>query len=218
MPRRANFFGTFLILALLPVPIHAHPCLCDGDANRDGVFDEQDYAFVIECIGQLPEGACVDADINCDGAIDLRDVDPDDPFSGQSAMVCIADENPPELCCPGHAICGSAMSGDCYGEHAGAACNDADCCYIVCLEDPFCCDFLWDQVCAEQAGLDCMTAGDCDDDGDVDLEDFIVLVMCIDLDLGGILPPECECADIDGDRDTDLIDFGALQAAHTGPH
>ncbi|GAF72863.1 unnamed protein product, partial [marine sediment metagenome] len=58
--------------------------------------------------------------------------------------------------------------------------------------------------------------GDCDDDCDVDLQDFLVFQTCY-TGPGGPLPPDCECADFNGDDDVDLQDFLAFQSAYTGP-
>lgn len=58
--------------------------------------------------------------------------------------------------------------------------------------------------------------GDCDGDGDADLDDFASFLDCFTGPNGGPVPPECECADIDGDNDADFDDFGALQLAFTG--
>ena len=58
--------------------------------------------------------------------------------------------------------------------------------------------------------------GDCNDDGDVDLQDFLAFQTCF-TGPGGTLTPGCVCADFDGDDDVDLADFLAFQSAYTGP-
>ena len=58
-------------------------------------------------------------------------------------------------------------------------------------------------------------AGDCDDDGDADLGDFLILLACLagpGVDAGDA----CDCADHDGDGDVDLADILDFQAAFTG--
>ena len=54
--------------------------------------------------------------------------------------------------------------------------------------------------------------GDLDEDGDVDLDDYVVLAECM---YGpGVAPPTCsEYSDIDGDGDMDLVDFALLSSA-----
>ena len=63
---------------------------------------------------------------------------------------------------------------------------------------------------------DTPTPGDCDDDGDVDLQDFLAFQTCY-TGPGGPVDPGCECVDFDGDDDVDLQDFLAFQTAYTGP-
>jgi len=63
--------------------------------------------------------------------------------------------------------------------------------------------------------VNCRLPGDCDADGDVDLDDFSVMPACMlgpGLDSG----PDCACTDLDADSDTDLIDFGLLQNVFEG--
>jgi hypothetical protein len=61
------------------------------------------------------------------------------------------------------------------------------------------------------------TPGDCDDDGDVDLDDVVGFdpAACLQ-GPGGGLGAGCGCLDIDGDNDVDLKDFAWFQGAFTG--
>lgn len=54
-------------------------------------------------------------------------------------------------------------------------------------------------------------AGDCDADGDVDLDDYAGFHDCLGGPGGGLLQPACECFDFDGDGDVDLFDFAEFQ-------
>ena len=62
-----------------------------------------------------------------------------------------------------------AGAGACVEEHAGAGCEDADCCGYVCDYLPSCCTDVWDETCALYALYLCTdsldsctaTAGDC---------------------------------------------------------
>jgi len=58
--------------------------------------------------------------------------------------------------------------------------------------------------------------GDCDADGDVDLDDFGTVAGCLS-GPGGGLPPGCQCADLDGEGDVDLGDFNRFQLVFSGP-
>ena len=59
-------------------------------------------------------------------------------------------------------------------------------------------------------------AGDCDGDGDVDLQDFLAFQNCYS-GPGAPLDPGCECVDFDDDGNVDLSDFLSFQTAFTGP-
>ena len=70
--------------------------------------------------------------------------------------VCDLDETCegcPEDCgaCPG--------PGDCCSDSGGLGCEDATCSALVCGEDPFCCDTVWDDICAAAAALVCEVCG-----------------------------------------------------------
>jgi len=68
----------------------------------------------------------------------------------------------------------------------------------------------------EIVGVSCSGAGpgDCDQDGDIDLDDYAVFADCLTGPLGGILAG-CDLADMDVDTDVDLDDFAAFQEAFT---
>ncbi len=193
--------------------VAAHPCLCNGDANLDGTFDQSDFQYTIDCIGQLPFNECVNADINCDGFINEDDIDPADPFGGSSTILCLWGGLTPDECCPGHVACGSPLAGDCFEANGNAACNDLDCCILVCLSDPFCCDSNWDQFCDSFARSHCERPGDCNADAAVDLDDFIAFAGCAEASANTPVPEECACADFDNDGDTDTLDYAAFQRA-----
>jgi len=52
--------------------------------------------------------------------------------------------------------------------------------------------------------------GNCDGDGDVDLDDFAIIAPCM-TGPGISVEAGCECADLDGDLDSDLSDFAEFQ-------
>lgn len=57
--------------------------------------------------------------------------------------------------------------------------------------------------------------GDCDKDGDVDLDDFAGFSACLGGPGTGI-GAGCGCFDLNGDEDVDLLDFAEFQTAFTG--
>jgi hypothetical protein len=57
---------------------------------------------------------------------------------------------------------------------------------------------------------------DCNSDGCVDLVDYDDLDDCLSGPDGGLLFPDCNCFDVDGDSDVDLSDIARFQAEFTG--
>ena len=64
----------------------------------------------------------------------------------------------------GSFVCGEIGAGDCFQPNGSPACQDFQCCDTVCQLDPFCCDVMWDDVCADLAQTLCQ-GGDADGDG-----------------------------------------------------
>ncbi len=61
--------------------------------------------------------------------------------------------------------------------------------------------------------------GDTDDDGDVDLADYLVFQTCLDMSGPGVVPASGSCLtyfDADSDSDVDMADGAAFQAVFTG--
>ncbi len=57
---------------------------------------------------------------------------------------------------------------------------------------------------------------DCNSDGGVDLSDYGDVEPCLSGPDGGLLYPDCNCFDVDGDSDVDMADVARFQAAFTG--
>jgi len=49
------------------------------------------------------------------------------------------------------AICGDEAAGSCGEANGTPGCNNFACCELVCADLPFCCDFEWDELCADLA-------------------------------------------------------------------
>jgi hypothetical protein len=67
---------------------------------------------------------------------------------------CVAVAN--DLCeppppCPGE--------GSCLEPHEGPGCEQVACCELVCQVDVFCCEGVWDQLCADEAARFCAADG-----------------------------------------------------------
>lgn len=59
--------------------------------------------------------------------------------------------------------------------------------------------------------------GDCDIDGDVDVQDYGLFSACFTGPNNGPVAPTCQCADIDGDTDVDLDDYYMFWQTVNGP-
>ena len=57
---------------------------------------------------------------------------------------------------------------------------------------------------------------DCNEDGEVNLFDYGDLEPCLSGPDGGLLFPDCNCFDLDGDSDVDLHDQARFQTEFTG--
>jgi hypothetical protein len=57
------------------------------------------------------------------------------------------------------AQCGDPAAGDCCVANGTPACSDAECCNLICGQDPFCCDSSWDSICANAAVAQCGVCG-----------------------------------------------------------
>ncbi len=58
--------------------------------------------------------------------------------------------------------------------------------------------------------------GDCDNDGDVDIQDFNENLACVTGPDMTSTNPDCTCVDLDDDGDIDFADFATFQRAFTG--
>ena len=54
--------------------------------------------------------------------------------------------------------CGDERAGNCFVGHAQPYCSNEACCDAVCASDPFCCDVIWDVICATVAIQTCCPA------------------------------------------------------------
>jgi hypothetical protein len=61
-----------------------------------------------------------------------------------------------------------------------------------------------------------LSLDDCNGDGWVDLVDYDDFEGCLSGPGGGLPLPECNCLDLDGNSDVDLLDVRELQNAFNG--
>ncbi len=124
-----------------------------ADLDLDGVVGVTDLLILLSTWGpcrQAAQGACCIASSPRECAIKREAC----CVSAYGAMwlgggtVC-------EECPPAPEVCGVPGGGDCCVGGVAPGCQDEDCCNTVCAQDPFCCDVLWDNLCAAQAGQLC---------------------------------------------------------------
>ena len=135
------------------------------------------------------DGSCQDGTFPC--------TNPAYPYCDEGQDDC--DECAENLHCDDDAFCNGAetcVDGSCYP-------GDDPCPGQECDEE--------DDVC-----VPITVKGDCDEDGDVDLQDFLAFQGCY-TGPGGSAAPGCECVDFNDDGDVDLADFLEFQSAFTGP-
>jgi hypothetical protein len=126
----------------------------------------------------------VDAGEACDGA-DLAGEDcVSQGFLGGGVLACLGD-------CSGLDTtgCMASGSGDCCAAHDSTGCDDAGCEAVICGFDPFCCDTVWDGICADEALADpaCVdVGGSC---------------PCQDEDIGSTTGPAVTSGNTGGDDD-----------------
>ncbi|HMN96835.1 MAG TPA: hypothetical protein PKC43_10265 [Phycisphaerales bacterium] len=130
--------ATVAAIALTTIALAQCP-VCRGDLDADGVVDGADLGILLGNWGTTDPCSNLDGKGLVDGA-DLG------VFLGLWGSVCAGDD----LC--------TEADHDCCTT-GGPGCSDATCCGIVCTNDPFCCEVLWDSFCVAGAaflcGLDC---------------------------------------------------------------
>jgi len=126
-----------------------------------------------------------------------------------AALVCGAD-------------CPACVPNDCCEMREEPGCNQDGCEACVCNVDPFCCDELWDGGCLAIATGDCPEAcgcrpscpGDCDDDGEVTVNN---LILCVNIALGNAPVNDCPAIDTNGDGEVTVDELiQAVNAALNG--
>ncbi|MFM7134786.1 MAG: dockerin type I repeat-containing protein, partial [Planctomycetota bacterium] len=99
-------------------------------------------------------------------------------------------------------VCG--VGGSCaVASPTSPGCADAECCASICTADPFCCEILWDSLCAGAAQSTCFAPGDFNYDGTVNAADLATL-------LGGW--GGGGATDLNGDGVTNAADLAVLLA------
>jgi hypothetical protein len=188
-------------------------CFFDGSCSAETESDCSGLGGVFQGLGVdcaeiscilIQTGACCFDDGSCLETTIVGCVFQGGTYQGNgtncAGVVCPIDA------CPG--------TGTCCEPNSTPGCDDEDCCEAVCAVDAYCCDTLWDALCAGEAEGLCATLcpvcpWDIDGDGAVGITDFLAL-------LGAWGPNPGHPADFDGDGEVGITDFLAL-LANWGP-
>lgn len=148
------------------------------------------------------ELACSATDSGCgiaNGGVQIKFA----ALAGQTYLIRIAANNngrvAGSLSIACAAVCGSGAS--CANASPSPGCSDASCCVNVCTVDPFCCNTMWDSICANSARDLCYRDGDLNFDGVVNAADLTILLN----GWGG-----AGASDINGDGTTNAADLAVL--------
>jgi hypothetical protein len=196
------------------------PCLCHADFDGDGDVDALDQLFFDD--GDAGDGsvryACRQVDLDCDG-----DQDADD----EAILDCQHNGPgvpPNEGCCPVELplvpIRATALGGSGYALlYVNDWERDSIEVYDTTPGGPGLL-YVWplDTPCGAIGGQPFFPFGDADDDGDVDLIDFLLFTDCLTGPEAGPVVSTCRLFDAEPDDDIDLDDFAAFQSVFSqGP-
>ncbi len=138
---------------------------CDGDATASicTEFTEVDIVLSVFDACNGAEIACSDTYPTCPLGGDLNARVTWGATAGEtyylrvSAVAATPTENfngSLLIDCPG---CGSPSGGSCFSSNPTPFCNDELCCEAICNFDAFCCNVQWDNICAGEAAVTCVS-------------------------------------------------------------
>ena len=192
-------------------------CPCNADFDGDGDVDALDQMFFDDC--DAGDGsvryACRQVDLDCDGD---RDADDEAILDCQHNGPGVP---PHEGCCPDDLppvpVRATALGGS---GSARLYVNDCSCGSVEICDQTGMLLYVWPMGMPLGAigGQPFFPFGDADDDGDVDLIDFLLFTDCLTGPEAGPVVSTCCMFDAEPDGDVDLDDFAAFQIAFTqGP-
>ncbi|MFQ5415088.1 MAG: hypothetical protein ACE5E6_11580, partial [Phycisphaerae bacterium] len=211
-----------------------------ADANADGLSNANDVLTLIDVLNDVvvPPFGLFSTDIDHSGIANASDIlRIIDLLNGAGTLDAWNGVGAPDNVCEPPVCPGE---GDCCMSNGTPGCNDAECCSTVCDVDPFCCEGIWDGLCAEEAidlcGLacnnDCCVANGnpgCDDAAceaavcaddpfccDIEWDQNCADQAAVVCDICGI-PPACGACDSGGVCDLQVGINGAfVQACEDG--
>ncbi len=192
-------------ITFLLVRNYVAPSNLDLDTNNDGVLDSTPWSEIVDSVAFVGTTAST-------------------PPTGQEWWYSEARVGPDGTNWPGHiyrctprsdwliggfefvndtpravnddcTTCGPG-AGNCHEVHEGPGCIDADCCELVCIADPACCEITWDQDCVNTARALCLEAGSppalqfneirIDQPGNADPDEYIEITGAPGTNLDGV--------------------------------
>lgn len=129
---------------------------CDSTACRSTCPGTGDCCSPHEGTGCFDEFCC---DLVCTEESFCCTGEWTDECSALARVLCGDLCEGPQICPTGESCCLSSES---------AGCDDGACCRLACLEDPSCCNWKWDTICADEASWLCapLCAVPCPGEGD----------------------------------------------------
>ncbi len=181
-------------------------CNVDGwccSVSWDSICVNEAEDICLTC-GGAGSGSCFSDDETpgCNDASCCNAVCDADEFCCSVTWDSICADEAMDLCIG----CGAPGSGPCGMANGTPGCKNANCCNLVCSVDPFCCNTLWDGICANEAQQMCACPEDLNGDNLVNGADLGLLLA--DWNAGGGSP-----ADLNGDNAVNGADLGLLLAA-----
>lgn len=136
---------------------------CSADFDFNGIVGVSDLlilfanwgpCFVIpELCGSAYSGSCFSSNgvPGCSTEVCCNAVCEVDPQCCEVAWDVSCVETAIKIC----SGCGNPNAGSCFEAHSIPSCDIAKCCELICLDDPYCCEFEWDFFCAAFAEFEC---------------------------------------------------------------
>lgn len=139
------------------------PLCCDEALDQWDETCAERAALLCNGCGDISSGSCfyphgtpscLDREC-CNGVCDI------DPSccTAQWDIFCVV--NAGSLCLDTGIACGDPRTRPCAIASYLPACEDDDCCLVICAFDPTCCSRAWDETCAANAGVGCAAPNGC---------------------------------------------------------
>jgi len=139
------------------------PLCCDEALAQWDETCAQRAALLCNGCGDISSGSCfyphgTPSCLDRECCNSVCDVDPS-CCTAQWDIFCVV--NAGTLCVDNGIACGDPRTRPCAVASYLPACEDDDCCLVICAFDPTCCSRAWDETCAANAGVGCAAPSGC---------------------------------------------------------